>query len=152
MPTIHVSDALFEKLKALAEPLVDTPETVIQRLIDGQPQPPSAARSVGGEARPSGSKSVSRDKKRARKGERTRMEVFVEPLVEVLKQAGGHLPASQAIDAVGELMDGRLNEVDRGRLPSGEVRWRNTVRWAHRTLISQGKLTKKAPYGVWKFA
>jgi hypothetical protein len=34
MPTIEVTQSTFEKLKALAEPLVDTAETVVARLVD----------------------------------------------------------------------------------------------------------------------
>lgn len=34
MPQINVSNAVFDQLKELAEPFVDTPETVISKLID----------------------------------------------------------------------------------------------------------------------
>jgi hypothetical protein len=34
MPTIEISDETFKKLKTLAEPLVDTAETVIARLVN----------------------------------------------------------------------------------------------------------------------
>jgi hypothetical protein len=34
MPQINVSNTVFDQLKELAEPFVDTPETVISRLID----------------------------------------------------------------------------------------------------------------------
>jgi hypothetical protein len=34
MPAITISDATFAKLKSIAEPFVDTPESLIERLID----------------------------------------------------------------------------------------------------------------------
>ena len=34
MPTLSISTALFNKLKGLAEPFTDTPETVIERCVD----------------------------------------------------------------------------------------------------------------------
>jgi hypothetical protein len=37
MPTITVSDQTFAKLQALAEPFVDTPETVIEQLLSYAP-------------------------------------------------------------------------------------------------------------------
>ena len=34
MPTIEISDSTFKRLQALARPLVDTPDSVIDRLLD----------------------------------------------------------------------------------------------------------------------
>jgi len=154
MPTIELSQQTFDRLKDLAEPLVDTPDTVIHKLleayvVDGArvatPRLPKGA-SLGA------LKIVTRDRKRARKGEKTPIEEFYAPLVRVLKEAGGKLPANEAIERVGQLMAQSLNDVDRSRLPSGEVRWRNTVRWASQRLQKEGKLDKKNTWGVWKLA
>lgn len=153
MPRIEISQENFDGLKALAEPLVDTADSVITRLLaasNGQhngrniptaSSPQRRARRVAG---------ASRDRRRARKGERTPTEEFYEPLLQVLGAAGGQLPAVEAIDQVGKVMAERLNDVDRARLPSGEVRWRNSVRWARQRLEEQGKLDGNAPYGTWK--
>lgn len=133
--------------------MVDTADTVVGRLIehyladrhDGRRE---AATPIKGRQR----SKARPQRRRARKGERTPTEDFFEPLLSVLKDADGQLPASDAIDRVGQLMGERLNEVDRARLPSGEVRWRNGVRWARQRLEEQGKLDGKAAYGVWKLA
>jgi Mrr restriction endonuclease-like protein len=154
MPTIELSQQTFDRLKDLAEPLVDTPDTVIHKLLEAYvagapraatPKPPKGS-SLGG------LKIVTRDRKRARKGEKTPIEEFYAPLVRVLKEAGGKLPANEAIERVGQLMAESLNDVDRSRLPSGEVRWRNTVRWASQRLQKEGRLDKKNTWGVWKLA
>ena len=155
MPTIDLSQQSFDKLKELAEPLVDTPDTVIQRLLDAY-----HANGAGTAPRPKAAKGssvaslkiVTRDRKRARKGEKTPIEQFYAPLVRALKDAGGKLPANEAIERVGQLMAEHLNDVDRSRLPSGEVRWRNTVRWASQRLQQDGKLDKKSTWGIWKLA
>ena len=34
MPTVRLDDEVFEALKKLAEPLVDTPNSVIRRLLE----------------------------------------------------------------------------------------------------------------------
>jgi Mrr restriction endonuclease-like protein len=154
MPTIELSQETFDRLKELAEPLVDTPDTVVQKLLEayaGGGDRVTAPKAQKG-ANLSALKIVTRDRKRARKGEKTPIEEFYAPLVRVLKEAGGKLPANEAIERVGQLMAQSLNEVDRSRLPSGEVRWRNTVRWASQRLQKDGKLDKKNTWGIWKLA
>jgi len=154
MPSIEVSQPHFERLKQLAEPLVDTADSVIGRLLEAY-ELRRNGRAVDGVPNPRkergpGARAVPRDRKRAKKGERTPTEEFYEPLIGVLHQAGGRLAAVDAIDCVGQAMADRLNDVDLARLPSGEVRWRNSVRWARQRLEEAGKLDGKAPYGVWK--
>ena len=46
----------------------------------------------------------------------------------------------------------RLNEVDRQALKSGELRWRNTVRFARNDLVTQGKLADGSDFGFWELA
>lgn len=46
MPDIRVSNATLERLKALAEPFVDTPETVIARVLDHYKQSQSTENST----------------------------------------------------------------------------------------------------------
>ncbi len=155
MPNIDLSQENFDKLKQLAEPFVDTPDTVIQRLLDAYHANGTSTAGRPKTAKGSGVsalKIVSRDRKRARKGEKTPIEQFYTPLVRVLKDAGGKLSANEAIERVGELMAEQLNDVDRSRLPSGEIRWRNTVRWACQRLQEDGKLDKKSTWGIWKLA
>lgn len=158
MPHIEISQDNFDRLKALAEPLVDTADTVITRLLtahNGQSNGRPDSLIDSPKRATTGSRSASRRRgrkgERARKGERTPTEEFYQPLLEALAAAGGQLQAVEAIDRVGQLMKDKLNDVDRARLPSGEVRWRNTVRWARQRLEEQGKLDAKAPYGFWRF-
>lgn len=47
MPTITISDESFKKLQALAEPFVDTPETVIATLAAAELQRRGSAQTVG---------------------------------------------------------------------------------------------------------
>jgi len=152
MPTVEISQVHFERLKQLAEPLVDTADSVVGRLLEAYREDGSAMEEAGGARRDRSSqpRPATRDRKRARKGERTPTEAFYEPLLHVLKEAGGELSAAEAIDRIGRVMAGQLNEVDRSRLPSGELRWRNGARWARQRLENQGKLDTQAPYGVWK--
>src|SRR2546422_4383578 len=128
MPTIDLSQTVFDKLKELAEPLVDNPDTVVQRLLDAYHANGRSAASTSATLKPARAvvpKIIGRDRRRARKGEKTTIEEFYAPILRVLKEAGGKLPVNEAIEGVGKLMADRLNEVDHARLPSGEIRWRN---------------------------
>jgi hypothetical protein len=143
MITIEISTATLRRLQGHAEPLVDTYDTVIQRLLDAAeasngPEPPPAPREL--------------EPLRAPKGKKTPNEAFYGPIVKVLREAGGKLPTSEAVDRVGRLMKDTLNDVDRARLKSGEPRWRNTVRWARNDLVRKGTLDPSAPHGVWRLA
>ena len=152
MPTIEISQETFEALKRLAEPLVDSPDTVIRRLVEAY-EGPEPLRTEEIVHRAVEEATVERhDGKRARKGQKTSHEEFYEPLLQVLREAGGQLPAGAAIDLVGERMKQVLKPVDLARLPSGEVRWRNTVRWARHRLAEQGRILKGAPHGFWVLA
>lgn len=143
MPQVNVSEATFERLKALAEPLVDDGDSVIQRLLDCYGEDRASLR-PGGDFRG--------DHERAKPGDFTAHQDLREPLLQVLREAGGKLKAGDAIDRVGELMENHLNEVDQAHLPSGEVRWRNNVRWACDTLKRDGKISRTAPHGIWELA
>jgi hypothetical protein len=57
MPTIQLSDETFSRLQALAIPFVDTPETVINRLLDSIP----AALSQAGQQGPSSADTIDLD-------------------------------------------------------------------------------------------
>lgn len=140
MPTIEISPGTLRRLQEQAEPLVDTFDSVIGRLLDA-----SEARE-GPEEPPR----QPRPQRRAGKGEKTPNEAFYGPIVRVLREAGGELPTRQAVERVGQLVEHDLNEIDRGVLKSGEARWRNTVRWARNDLIKKGDLDPDAPHGTWR--
>jgi Mrr N-terminal domain len=140
MPTITVAQETLDALAALAEPFVDTTaESVIRRLLaayerstdNGQPVEALNAR-------------------RAKPGEFVRHQDFKEPLLDVLREAGGELRAQEAIDRVGERLAARLSKTDRTTLESGEIRWRNNVRWARDRLVKEGKLDRNARHGYWR--
>lgn len=83
---------------------------------------------------------------------KTPNQAFYGPLVRVLREAGGELTAGEAVDRVGQLMADRLNDVDRSAVKSGEVRWRNTVRFARNDLVKQGMMDDESPFGIWRLA
>jgi hypothetical protein len=140
MPTIEISERTFTELQKLAQPLVDTPDSVIQRLLQTSPGSPGPEPKLAGTT----------PRLRVRKGQKTPNQAFYGPIVKVLRDAGGRLPTAEAVDRVGELVADQLSEIDMQPLKSGELRWRNTARFARNDLVTKGKLRKDSDFGVWE--
>jgi restriction system protein len=93
-----------------------------------------------------------RDERRKQLAERllttTGSHFFEIPILEVLKQSG-KLPSHKVIKQVGSRIT--LKADDLKQLGgNGEVRWRNSVKMARRSLIRQGYLRSDSPYGIWE--
>jgi len=142
MPTIEISEQTFLELQELAEPLVDTTDSVIRRLLEAYPGKRPRRKTPRGTG----------PRLRARKGQKTPNEAFYGPIVKVLKDGGGRLPTAEAVDQVGELVADQLSEIDLEPLKSGELRWRNTVRFARNDLVTKGILRGDSDFGIWELA
>ena len=164
-PTVRIDTEVFEKLKESAEPFVDTPNSVLRRIlglapgtesgasIDGVPAAESSSprRATNGAAarrtRPTQKRGV-----RAKPGTTLSDVEYEIPILEILRDNGGRAPTREVIDALGDRLAGRLMEADRERLSSGEIRWRNRAQFARLSLIDQGYMAKGSPRGVWEIS
>ena len=88
-------------------------------------------------------------KNRAPRGTRTPQAAFRDPLLRVLYESGGSGRMSGVVDRVGDSMR-QLNDVDRQKLATGEIRWRNAVQWERNQMVKEGLLKKDSPRGVWE--
>jgi hypothetical protein len=157
---------VYDLLKQQAEPFVDSPNSVLRRILGLEqisatvPLEPrgssskSDRRSAGKGTR---SRSASRTRTRRRKGtdRAPRGTLLAEseyelPLLQALADRGGSAPAREVIDAVGEELADRLTSLDTEKLASGVVRWQNRVQFVRLRLVEQGLLAKDSPRGVWK--
>lgn len=136
MEKIEIDDEVFGRIKAEAEPFVDTPNSALRRLIglDAGAKPgaggPKAARAPLGSLLPESE--------------------YEEPILRVLVEKGGSAHAKEVTDAVGELLGDRLTEADREPLKSGDIRWRNRTAFVRLTLKDKGDLAADSPRGVWE--
>ena len=89
---------------------------------------------------------------RAARGAKTPARAFTVPILQVLEEAGGRAAASHVEDSIGEAMAVQLNEVDRARVRSGQVRWRATLRWVVHHMKREGLLTGDSPRGIWEIS
>ena len=124
-PQIDVDDAVFDELKEHAEPFVDTPNTVLRRLlgIDGTDDiarkssrrgKPTGGEVVGSPARtrqkPTSHRSVKRMRQtapartRAAAGTILPEERYELPLLTALIDMGGSAPYRDVMDAVGKML------------------------------------------------
>lgn len=72
------------------------------------------------------------------------------PILRFLEERGGRAPSREVVEAVGEALDGKLTELDRQELKSGDIRWENRTAFVRLRLVERGELVKKSPRGTWE--
>ena len=164
-PEVIVDDEVYEYLKSQAEPFVDTPNSVLRRLLglkrsvvaEGREAHLAAAigdlprsASVETHSRPSPRASRQRSRQtRAPRGTLLPGKEYEVPILEVLVEADGSAPTAEVIEAVGRRLKDRLTEMDRQQLHSGGLRWRSRIQFVRLRLIERGLMVKGSPPGTW---
>jgi hypothetical protein len=139
MRRIDLTDKTYERLLRLVTSFEDEPEDVILRLL--------------GEAESTGSNHPSAPQKRsgrAAPGSVLPVEDYWVPILQVLEEAGGEAPSNDVVDALEERMSDVFTDLDRERLQSGEIRWRNRARFARLRMKERGLLSDTSRRGVWR--
>jgi hypothetical protein len=92
------------------------------------------------------------DMGRLQRGVRTREEAYYQPILKILKEAGGSARISDVLAKLEPLMKGMLKQVDYEPLPSqpDTPRWNNTARWARNTMVKEGLLKSDSRWGIWE--
>ena len=156
---------VLEGLKVLAEPFVDTPNTVIRRLLVEK----GILRPTGGvinnaivQAKLKSEIPVrSRDmgiiervmRPRARVGQVTPQAKYEEWLLKSPWQDfNGRAPKAEVTKAVITKMEksGILKEIDYEPVSTGDSRAANTIAWARNALKEYGYIRKGSPWGIWE--
>ncbi len=88
--------------------------------------------------------------KKLRSGLKTPEDAFKLPILESLIELGGRAEAKAVLDKVRQKMKNVLSEYDKQPLKSGELRWKNTARWARNTMVNEGLLAADSPSGIWE--
>ena len=167
---ITISDETWERLKALAEPLTDTADDVISRLLDaggeqdsvsgnqhsGEPgNPPLDAEDritdymLRSTRRHRGVITSERsDYGRIPRGLRLEVEAFRRPILSVLESLGGRGRPIQVLPLVEDQLKSRLNAIDYESLPTGGPRWEKTAHWARYALVEDGYIDG-SDHGWW---
>lgn len=138
MPTIRIDDEVFEALKKLAEPLVDTPNSVLRRLLELERKKPASPKPAPVKA----------------KREQTPQSVYEENLLEVLAAApfNGRGNKKDVTLAVVERMmkRGLIPPSDLEFVATGETKAENKISWGRNLLKNRGLIRGDAPRGIWE--
>ncbi len=155
MPTIRLDDDVFAGLKALAEPFVDTPNSVIRKLLvqcgaistsDSSTDSDAARVEAIGSPNPS-------SPRRARVSRHVTQTIYENHLLQVLaRQFKGRGDKQGVTRAVLKQMGalGLLTENDHTHVSSGETRAENTVAWGRNALKDRGLISSTSPRGTWE--
>ena len=162
-PTIRIDDDVFEELKKHAEPLVDTPNTVLRRLLglgesgsgadsgyEEAARPPAVARAGSSVRRQSRRRKTATRAARAKTGTILHGSAYEVPMLEIINEHGGRAAAREVLDELATRLDGQLTDVDRQQLDSGDVRWRNRAQFVRLRLVERGDMVKESPRGIWE--
>lgn len=152
MISIEIDRETFGVLQSMAEPFVDTPQTVLRRLL-GLAPPTEAQRQ---ELRPENRKRRPRGERKP-KGRRPRAPLGVLlpereyelPILRYLLEHGGQAPSREVVDAVGGKLSDRLTDADRETLSMGGVRWESRVHFTRLRLAERGLMRRDTARGVW---
>lgn len=139
MPTIRIDDEVMKALQKKAIPLVDTPNTVLRRILSIDKKP----------AKPAGRGNGTGERPRL-PGGMTPNKSYRRPIVEALYEFGGRASAGDVLRLVERKMT--LEAGDRARLKSGEVRWKRRANWERFNMVSEGLLKNDSPRGIWELA
>ena len=152
MPVVRVSDETWAALKKWAEPLEDSPDDVIRRLLEfverASDKAPSDARRHGPRTDSARIDSERRPLRRTRGV--TPQKEFREPVLDALVELGGGAPAKRVLELVEHHMRNVMTEADYEELSSGGPRWHKAADWARYILAQQGRVRRNSPRGTWE--
>ena len=143
MPVIRISDSTWARLKKWAEPLEDTPEDVLSKVLDVA-EGKVGARNTTNEKPILATPKVASYPVRRRfgshlpRGMRTPNEAFRRPILESLKEFGGQGTMTDVLKSVKDRMKSSFKQADLQRISTGVVRWENTAQWEKRKLVTEG--------------
>lgn len=138
---IEIDDQVLAILQMEAEALVDSPNRVLRRLL-GLPPGGREPQSVASSSRPS--------RARAPWGALLQHSSFELPILRALAEHGGAAPRHRVLEAVEKQLGDSLTEFDRGRVPSGMVRWEVRASEVRRALRERGWMKADSPRGLWE--
>ncbi len=140
MPTVRVDDDVLNGLKKLAEPFVDTPSSVIRKLLEEKGV-------------------LTAREKRSPEPDResdaglTAQAVYEQYLLVVLEQKfNGRGHKRDVTQSVLERMraNGLIGPHDLELVATGETKAENTVSWGRNALKERGHISRRSPRGIWE--
>lgn len=162
-PVIQIDDDVLALLKSHAEPFVDSPNSVLRRLLglpasgngvarDDFSLDPPTREEPGRQTRKRRRRGRRRDVARAQPGSILPHEEYEIPILEILDAHSGRAPTREVLDELGERLSDRLMPADHEQLASGDIRWRNRAQFVRLRMIERGDMQKDSPRGLWEIS
>ena len=161
---IEIDGEVFAALQRKAIPLVDTPNDVLRRLLELEPDTEHALaaglvdplphlsmqprRRVSRASGPDGSQQVGKSRRAA--GELLPLEAYGPHILRALVENGGELRSRDVPDAIAPLLNRHLYPADKQQGADGVPTWRGRVGWAGSLCRKDGHLDTDAPRGIWR--
>ena len=145
MLVIRISANTLERLKKWAEPLTDTAESALAKVLHAVDQESSPAANLG-------APDPDRRATRPSSGTRLSLEELRQPLMETIYEMGGSVRAGALRPVMRERLSCRLSSGDLEPLSSGEERWWNATRWERHQLVEEGLLRSDSERGTWELS
>jgi hypothetical protein len=159
--SIDLDEDIYEYLKSQAEPFTDTPNSVLQRLL--QLDEASEAESqrtasngtasrpeVGTRAKKRGGTRKSSGRTRAPSGTLLPEQRYELPLLRALIDADGEAPYREVLESVGRALSDEFMPADHETLTSRSVRWHSRLQFVRLRLVERGEMDREAPRGIWR--
>jgi hypothetical protein len=167
--TINIDEDVFAEMQRQAVPLVDTPDSLLRRLLgmegsNGSPprqaerQPvrrnqeeATSARARRQPARDGRAAKSTKPKRRDRaaRGTIAPESIYVQPILGILSDNGGRVPKNELLDELGVRIGDQLLPADHEMMGT-EERWRKRAQFVRLALIKQGLMKSDSPRGVWE--
>lgn len=159
---IEVDEQVWEAMKTRAEPFIDTPNTVLRKLLgledvgDAPLRDPLDVKTVVADrlalkrrAEKNGAKAK---RKRAPSGSLMPEVEYERPILDYLAVQGGSAPARSVAEAVGKAVADKLTELDREEIKPGLYRWQNRIQFTRLRMVREELLKSDSPRGTWEIA
>lgn len=142
VPTVRLEPQVYDALKKLAEPFVDTPSSVIRRLLEEK----GVLARQSGALRPGVSEA---DEDLVPTPQAVYEHLLVQILDEQFKGRGDKRSVTLAI--VEKMQKQKLlRAADLELVATGETRAENAIAWTRNALKERGLLTRNSPRGMWE--
>jgi hypothetical protein len=142
MPTIRVENDVFEGLQRLAQPFVDSPSSVIRRLLEEK-----GVLAAGDARRPRAPASAS---PRAALTPQSTYEQYLLYVLEREFKGKGHKRDATTAVIRKMMADGFIGAAEQEMVATGETRAENTITWGRNALKDRGYISKLSARGTWE--
>ncbi len=71
-------------------------------------------------------------------------------MLTALNNLGGTAAARAVVDRMEQILEGKLQPIDKEKITTGAIRWKNRTQFVRSKLIAENAMKKDSPRGVWE--